>query len=358
MKKLLLPALLALAATSSAQLRPQTLEEAAARRWTEMNTDRIAGTADGQGITMSDVRRQIEPVIGQIRASVRTDAEFERTIKQAADEILRNMADRQVVLAEFRSGTGQLPASFVDADIEETVRRDFGGDRSRYVSSLRAAGMTPLSHRKLIEDRIIFDYMVGQVRRSAMSVPPGKLAAYYEANRAEFERKEQVRLGQITVAQGAAESLEEAQGRAAGWAAALRSTPAALKEAFTKAGLRLPPSDPGFEDVAKAVSSDDYAAKGGDAGWRNLADLNERVAAALRGLKDEQISEPLQFDLPGGRAVWFIVRRGGYRPQGFATLKDAEVLAQIEDKVRAANVQQAVKEWLDELRARHHVEFR
>ncbi len=195
MKKLLLPVMLALAASSSAQLRPQTLEEAAARRWTEMNTDRIAGTADGQGITMSDVRRQIEPVIGQIRASVRSDAEFDRTVKQAADEILRNMADRQVVLASFRSGTGQLPASFVDADIEETVRRDFGGDRSRYVSSLRAAGMTPLSHRKLIEDRIIFEYMVSQVRRSAMTVPPGKLAAYYEAHRAEFERKEQVKLG-------------------------------------------------------------------------------------------------------------------------------------------------------------------
>ncbi len=119
------------------------------------------------------------------------------------------------------------------------------------------------------------------------------------------------------------------------------------------------------------MSTDDYASKGGDAGWRNLADLNERVASVLRGLKDGEISEPLQFDLPGGRAVWFIVRRGGYRPQGFATLKDPaaiakhfvavsdpEVLAQIEDKVRTANVQQAVKEWLDDLRTRHHVEFR
>ncbi len=358
MKKLLPAVLLTLAATSSAQLRPQTLEDVAARRWTEMNTDRIAGTADGQGITMSDVRRQIEPVIGQIRASVRSDAEFDRTVKQAADEILRSMADRQVVLAEFRSGTGQLPASFVDADIEETVRRDFGGDRSRYVSSLRAAGMTPLSHRRLIEDRIIFDYMVGQVRRSAMTVSPGKLAAYYEQHKAEFERKEQVKLGQITVAQGAAETVDEARTRAASWASALNASPAALKEAFTKAGLRLPPSDPGFDDVAKAVSTDDYAAKGGDAGWRNLTDLNERVAATLRELKDGQISAPLQFDLPGGRAVWFIVRRGGYRPQGFSTLKDPEVLAQIEDKVRTGNVQQAVKEWLDDLRTKHHVEFR
>jgi len=38
--------------------------------------------------------------------------------------------------------------------------------------------------------------------------------------------------------------------------------------------------------------------------------------------------------------------------------KDPEVLAQIEDKVRTASVQQAVKEWLDDLRAKHHVEFR
>ena len=82
------------------------------------------------------------------------------------------------------------------------------------------------------------------------------------------------------------------------------------------------------------------------------------MAGVLRGLKDGETSTPLQFDRPGGRAVWFIVRRGGYRPQGFATLKDPEVLAQIEDKVRTASVQQAVKEWLDDLRAKHHVEFR
>lgn len=357
MKPLLLPVLVALAATSSAQLRPPTLEETAAGRWTELNTDRIAGTADGQGITMSDVRRQIEPVIGQIRASVRGENEFTEALKKAADEILRNMADRQIVLAEFRSGTGQLPASYVDADIEETVRRDFAGDRSRFISSLRAAGMTPLAYRKFIEDRIIFDYMVGQVRRTAAVVPPGKLAAYYEAHKAEFERKEQVRLSQITVAQGAAESLDEAKGRAAGWSAALLA-PATLKDAFAKAGLRQPASQPSFEDVAKAVSTDDYAAKGGDAGWRNLADLNERVAASLRGMKDGEISQPLQFDLPGGRAVWFILRRDGYRPQGFASLKDPEVLAQIEDKVRAINLQKAVQEWIEELRARHHVEFR
>jgi hypothetical protein len=358
MTKLLLPVLFLTAAAAHGQLKPQTLEQTAARRWTEMNTDRIAGTADGQGITMSDVRRQIEPVLGQIQASVRTDAEFEKAVKQAAEEILRNMADRQVVLAEFRATSGQIPSSFVDADIEDTVRRDFGGDRSRYVSSLRAAGMTPLSHRKLIEDRIIFDYMLGRARRSAMTVSPGKLAAYYESHRAEFERKEQVKLGQITVAQGAAETLAEAKARAETWAQALRTSGPSLKEAFTKAGLRLPPSEPGFEDVAKAVSTDDYSSKGGDAGWRNLADLNERVAGVLRGLKDGEISEPLQFDLPGGRAVWFIVRRGGYRPQGFATLKDQEVLTQIEDKVRAAAVQQTVREWLEDLRTKHHVEFR
>jgi len=168
MKSFLLSSLLVLtAAASSAQLRQPTLEEAAAKRWSEMHSDRIAAVADGTGITLSDIRRQIDPIIGQIRAGARTDAEFDKAIAQAAEETLKSITERQLVIAEFRASTARLPASYIDADIEETIRRDFGGDRNRFVASLRASGTTPLAYRKLIEDRIIFEYMVGQIRRAA-----------------------------------------------------------------------------------------------------------------------------------------------------------------------------------------------
>ncbi|MEY3392592.1 MAG: hypothetical protein RLZZ322_1441 [Verrucomicrobiota bacterium] len=359
MKSFLSSALLILCAVgASAQLRQPTLEEAAARRWSQLNSDRIAADADGQGITLSDIRRQIDPIVGQLRAAARSDVEFELALKQAAEETLRSMAERQLVIAEFRANTPELPASYVDADIEETIRRDFGGDRNRFVASLRAAGTTPLAYRKTIEDRIIFEYMVGQIRRAAWDVNPGKLQEYYDKNKNDFARKEQVKLRQITITQGAAEKPEETAARAAAWADALRHPEkiAGLMETYKIGGKPLA-GKPSFADVAERISTDDYARKGGDAGWRNLDDLNQAVVEALRTTQVGEVSAPLKFDV-GAAPLYVIVSPEARRPGGYAAVNEPEVMNEIENKVRSINLKAAIQRWLDEIRAKRHVQLR
>jgi peptidyl-prolyl cis-trans isomerase SurA len=359
MKSLLLTSLLVLsAAFVPAQVRKPTLEEAAAKRWSEMHVDRIAADADGTGITTSDIRRQIDPIIGQIRAGAKTDAEFEKAIAAAADETLNSIAERQLVIAEFRASAARLPSSYIDADIEETIRRDFNGDRNRFVASLRAAGTTPLAYRKFIEDRIIFEYMVSQIRRASWDVNPGKILEYYEKNKADFVRKEQVKLRQITITQGAAEKPEETADRAAAWADALRHPDkiAATLERFKVAGKPLT-GTPTFADVAVRVSTDDFARRGGDAGWRQLEDLNETVTAKLKTLKPGEVSDPLKFDV-GAAPIFVIVSPEAIRPKGFADVNDPEVIAEIEIKVRQVGMKIAIKSWLDDLRSKHHVQVR
>jgi predicted DNA-binding transcriptional regulator YafY len=77
----------------------------------------------------------------------KTDNEFNKAIDDLATEILNQIADRQLVIADFKNSMGKIPASYVDSDIEDTVRRDFGGDRNRFVAALRTQGLTPLSYR-------------------------------------------------------------------------------------------------------------------------------------------------------------------------------------------------------------------
>jgi parvulin-like peptidyl-prolyl isomerase len=348
--KLLLPAALLLTATiARAQLRKPTLEETAAQRWSETNKDQVVGIAAGTPIILSEVRRQVEPIAGQARASAKSDAEFFATLERASQETLRSMADRQLVIAEFRADRGKLPASYIDADIEETIRRDYAGDRNRFVASLRAAGLTPLSYRKFIEDRIIFDYMVGQIRRSATEVGPGRTKEFYDKNPDLFTRDEQVRFRQIAVTQGAAETAEAAALRAADWAEAA----AHPEKIAVPAGAKVET----FADLAKLVSTDDFAARGGDAGWLGVANLTERIVATLRGLADQQVSAPLRFDIPGAKPVWFILRREGWRARGAAPLSEPDVLAEVENRVRAAAMKEAVDEWLQGLRAKHHLQL-
>lgn len=359
MNLLRLSCLLLLTATAWAQKLPPTLEEIAAKRWSELNADRIAATADGKGITLSDVRRQIDPIIGQIRASAKTDNEFEKALAEAANETIRSMTERQLVLADFRSSAGKLPTIYIDTDIEETIRRDFGGDRNKFVASLRATGTTPLAYRKFIEDRIVFDYMVGQIRRAALDVSPGQIQTFYDKNKESFVRKEQVKLRQITLSQGAAESPEEAKERAVAWADALRhpaKLPATLARFKLSAEKIVGPAT--FADIAARISTDDYAKSGGDAGWRNNDELNEKVLAVIKSLPKGEVSDPIQFDIPGGKPIWFILKNEDLRAKGYAPISDNETLAEVEARVRVENMKTAVQIWLDGLRAKHHIEIR
>lgn len=359
MKFFLFSCLLTLTAvTASAQLKQPSLEEAAAKRWSEMHADRIAADANGTGITLSDIRQQIDPIVGQLRVTAKTDDEFNKAIAQLAQDSMRSITERQLIIAEFRTNTPLLPASYVDADIEDTIRRDFNGDRNRFVASLRANGTTPLAYRKVIEERLIFEYMVGQIRRTASDVNPGKILEYYEKNKRDFLRKEQVKLRQITITQGASEKPEETAARAAAWSDALQHPAkiAATLARFNIKGKPLP-ATPTFADVATRVSSDDFAAKGGDAGWRNLEDLNEAVTAKLKSMKVGEISTPLKFEV-GAAPLYIIVSREAERPKGYASVNDPEVMAEIEGKVRQIGMNIAVQSWLNDLRAKHHVQLR
>lgn len=333
-----------------------TTAATSAQRGPELQNDRIVATADGTGITLSDIRRQIDPNMSQLRAGAKNDAELKKAILNAEEEVLNSIADRLLVIAEFRASTTGLPASFIDANIEETIRRDFNGDRNRFVASLRAAGTTPLAHRKRIEDSIVFDYMVSQIHRAAWDVNPGKILEYYEKNKADFVRKEQAKLRQITITQGAAEKPEEAAARAAAFADALRHPEkiTATLERFKVTGKPIT-GTPTFADVAMRVSTDDYASKGGDAGWRDLEDLNEIVTAKLRAMKVGEVSDPLKFDV-GSTPIYVIVSQEATRPKGFSDVNDPEVMVAIENKVRQINMNIAVKRWLEDLRAKHHVQ--
>ncbi|GBL27986.1 hypothetical protein EMGBS8_19340 [Verrucomicrobiota bacterium] len=59
-----------------AQALPKNREEIdEANRFSELNADRITGSANGQPITLSDLRRQVEPFVAEIRRG-KSDAEL------------------------------------------------------------------------------------------------------------------------------------------------------------------------------------------------------------------------------------------------------------------------------------------
>lgn len=363
MKALLPFFLLSLAFTAKAETKApasdQSLEEVAAKRWTEMNSERIAGSANGQPITLSELRQQVAPFAKEIREKSKSDDEFNKTIDEMANETLKSATDRQLVIAEFKNSSGAIPESYIDAEIEDTIRRDFGGNRNRFIATLRSQGITPLSYRKIVEERIIFDYMVGKIRENAKQVGPGKIQEYFAKHQAEFIYKDSVQLRQITITEGAAESAMEVAAKVKALSEALKF-PEKLPSFVAQYKIKnlSNKTKPTFAEIAEAISSDDFASQGGNAGWKNLEDLNERVVAVIRNLKDGEISEPIQFNIEGGKSVWFILKREGFKVAGPATLDDPQILTEVEERVRTESMKKAVGIWLAELRAKNHVEIR
>ena len=301
--------------------------------WTEQNGDRVLAVAGDQVVTLSDIRRELAPLARSLRG---TAEEKEAAIRKAAAEVLRNLTDRAIVLSEFRSSGMVIPPAMVQAEIDDQVRRQHEGDRLKYYASLRAQGITPAEHRRQTEDKIIFDYMLGQVRRSIGEASPARIQAFYDANQASFARPEQVRFRQISFLRRATETPEETLRRAE-----------AARDAI--AGGK-PGAEDRFVAAAKAGSDDDYRAEGGDAGWRAMADLAGTVAEALRTLPDGGVSPLLTLDA-GGEKAHFLLLRTGFRTAGTAPIED--VRQQIAAKVRDDLGNEAIRAWLERLREKH-----
>ena len=307
--------------------------------WTDQNRDRIALVAGDEVVTISDVRKQLAPYARNLQGS---DADKDAAIRQAAEEVLRSLADRAIVLREFReSGKMTIPPAMVETEIDDVVRRQFGGDRLRYYAALRAAGLTPAENRKQVEDRIIFDYMVGEIRRGIGEVSPARIQAYYDGHRAEFAQPEQVRFRQIAILRRASESPEETRKRAEAARAAVVAGQGDARERFAA--------------TAKATSDDDYRSAGGDSGWRSVADLAPPVVEALRKLGDGEVSPLLSLDA-GGEKAHFILLRDSFRPAGTTPID--EVRGAIETRLREEMATQAVQSWLERLREKHAPEIR
>lgn len=301
--------------------------------WTEQNGDRVVAVAGDQVVTVSDIRRELAPYARTLKG---TAEEKDAAIRKAAAEVLRSLTDRAIVLSEFRASGMTIPPAMVQAEIDDQVRRQHEGDRLRYYAALRAQGITPAEHRRQTEDKIIFDYMLGQVRRSIGEASPARIQAFYDANKAAFTRSEEIRFRQISFLRRATESPEETLRRAETARAAIATGQPGAEERFIAA--------------AKAGSDDDYKAEGGDAGWRAMADLAGPVAEALRGLADGAVSPLLTLDA-GGEKAHFLLLRTGHRPAGTAPIED--VRQQIAAKVRDDLGNEAVRAWLERLREKH-----
>src|SRR5262245_21302158 len=136
----------------------------------------IAAIAEDKVITVDDIRREIAPLIDQVRRESHSEKEFNEKLQQLQDSVVQDMVDRVLIVKEFyKDEKHKVPPSIIDNQIAEIIATQFDGDRSKYLAYLRSRGISQKDYRRETEEEMIYGFMRQQKRKSASTVSPVKI---------------------------------------------------------------------------------------------------------------------------------------------------------------------------------------
>ncbi len=237
----------------------------------------IAAIAEGEIITIEQLRRELEPIIPRLRAESRNEQEFSKRIDQISREVLQNLIDRILIVKAAEKKGLLLPQSYIDQEYDEILRRDFDNDRGRFLEYLRAQGLTVREFRENIYKRVVVNFMRQQNRKSQSEISPERIQAFYVANKIRFYQAEAMHLRQIILTPMADES------------------PALLRQTASKIIQELEQGDH-FGDLARAYSQDEMSRNGGDWGWIERQDIRKELSAIAFDLAPGEYSQAVAID--------------------------------------------------------------
>lgn len=227
---------------------------------------------------------------------------------------LVQLIDRELIHGEAR----RLKITLTDADLETALqgfRQDYPD--SSFEAMLQERGLTLQFWREELKESLIMEKLLEQAVYSRVSVTDMEVAAYFEANRDQFDRPAQVRARQIVVA-------TETEGQEA---------------------LDLLRQGQPFEEVAAKYSLSPDAQLGGDLGFFG------------RGEMPPEFDE-IVFDLPVKRLSKLVKSEYGYHIFMVEEKRKAMRLSKMEATEEIVAILEGLKKeevylgWLQEMRAR------
>jgi len=247
----------------------------------ERDANRVMAIVEDKVITMADVLEQLRLSQPSIAAMSTSQKEYDDNIAAAADQIVQDLIDRELIIRDFyklkpgQQQAPQIPATYIDQEIERQKIDQFGGDESQFLNYLKSLGMTRSEYRDYIEEQIIYDYQ-RQLQRSSQSiVSPVKIETYYRENRNSFFRDETIHMRLLQLTRQQNETDDQLQAR--------------LQDIVEQFKSGAP-----FSDLVTRYSTDTTKrSQGGDYGEQPIADMQPVFSDASMTLEKGEISAPI-----------------------------------------------------------------
>ena len=291
----------------------------------------IAAIAEGEIITLEQLRKELEPIIPRLRVEAKNEQEFAARIDQLSKEVLQNMIDRILIVKAAEEKGLLLPPSYIDQEYDEVITRDFGGDRGRFLDYLKAQGLTPREYRKNIYKRVVVNVMRQQNRKSESEISPERIQDFYIKNKVRFYQEEAVHLRQIILTPMADEGT------------------ALLQQTATKIITELD-GGANFGDLARKYSQDDMSRRGGDWGWIKRQDIRKELSSVAFDLRPGDYSQPVEL----GNTI-FILYSEDKRDE---MIQPVSMVREVIENVLVGEIaRESQQRWLQEVREDAYVRY-
>jgi peptidyl-prolyl cis-trans isomerase SurA len=222
---------------------------------------------------------------------------------------------------------GQIPPYAVDNSLNSIIREQFGGDRSAFLRTIAAQGLTIDRIRQMEEEKIIVQAMRSRQIKEEPIIPPARIESYYREHRQEWTVNDEVKLRMIKIVPGdepekKRKMIEEIRGKIVRGA--------------------------DFAGLARVYSEDSTQERGGDWGWVKHGDLNPEMERIVFSLPTGKVSEVLELN-----ATYYLLL--AEEKKGGVTKPLKEVRGEIEQRLLQIERQKQQQGWLERLRKKAYV---
>lgn len=276
--------------------------------------DPVLISINGRTVTVAQFKAEFAKTLSsEQNLTPEEKAELERSF-------LVQIIDQELALGEATRQKITVTAAEVDAALAE-YRRDYPDEA--FEEMLKERAITLEQWRKELEQSLLIEKLARQVVYPDVAVSDEEVAAYYEDNKGDFDRPEQVRARQIVVA-----SQEEGERI-----------------------LALLRGGEAFETVARQHSLSPDSDHGGDLGFFSRGEMPAEFDQVVFTLSIGQISDLVQTEY--GFHIFLVEER-----REAVRLTLSEVKDEIRDELRAEKEALAYQQWLVDMRGRSKIEVK
>ncbi|MDD3117945.1 MAG: peptidylprolyl isomerase [Victivallales bacterium] len=300
---------------------PATVPNLPTRDNNNLRVDSILAAVNGAPISLLDVVDESTAEETRMRMLF-SGRELKDKVRELRRKVLENIIDRKLIVEDYRSDPFDIPREYLDRMLDEMSSGFTSGSRQSLQHKVEESGITLADLEEKAQERIIVEFMIGNLFFKSIDITPREVFLYYRNHRAEFMIAPTIRLEIIFLAADHPDRKRLAQ---------------EIKSDLSSGNAKI------FHSMVKLYSDAPNAQSGGDLGWINRDKLRPEFAAAIKNAAPGTIRGPVSTS----EGDYFIrvaeVRKGG--EQSFDQARD-----RIEKQLRGAQRREAYRQYIERLR--------